>query len=233
MAFGPRLGAVVCRPSYLHQTDAGPPGGGRASRPKGRGEGFRKLVWLLRCQRNFDQEKLFLLLTSVKPKNKGSLLLNNKRCPTVVDVDLGPLFIIQAVSPAWTSEFPRGWVSDAGIMGMRGLLGLVPVLSLAAANAHVETQSAEAPRSAPLQQRGPLSISDAQRSGCQRITPSPLPPTPRPPHRGGPWCTSLHGGPQNSFSCRENLQLLELWFGQVPLLSAPPREKGQESGTEN
>lgn len=117
--------------------------------------------------------------------------------------------------------------------GGEGTSGVGPCLVPCSCQRPRENPKRRSTAERPLQERGPLSISDAQRSGCQRITPSPLPPTPCPPHRGSPWHTSLHGGPQNSFSCRENMQLLELWFGQVPLLSAPPRGKGQESGTEN
>lgn len=104
------------------------------------------------------RKKWFLLLTLVKSKNKGSFLFNNKRCPAVVNIDLQPLFILQAVSRAWTSKFPRGWVSEAGIIRVRELVGLGRVLSLAAANAHLGTQSAEAPRRVPLQDQGPLDL---------------------------------------------------------------------------
>lgn len=89
---------------------------------------------------------------------------------------------------------------------------LVPVLSRAPANAHLGTQSAEAPRNVPLQNQSPLDLRrpEVGLPRCQEIMPHSLAPIPHPPHKGSPWNAHLQRGPQNSLSCRENLQLLEL-----------------------
>ena len=104
------LGCGGLQPEYLLQPDAGPPGGDRASPPKGRGEetcnrdaGLRELVCCFGASKKLIRKRLVLLSTLVKPKNKGSFPSNNKRCPALADLDLGPLVIfpgaVQAVDP--------------------------------------------------------------------------------------------------------------------------------------
>lgn len=60
------LGCAACGPAYLPQPDAGARGDrGAEASTKGRGEEtgnkdirFQQLPWPLRCQQNFDQEKI-------------------------------------------------------------------------------------------------------------------------------------------------------------------------------
>lgn len=89
---------------------------------------------------------------------------------------------------------------------------LVPDLSRAPANAHLGTQSAEAPRNVPLQNQGPLDLRRPE------VGLPPVPgdyasftcPNPSPTPQRESLERSPAGGPQNSLSGRENLQLLEL-----------------------
>lgn len=203
-------------PQNFLQPNAGPPRGHRQSQTKGKGEetwhkgtGLQQLVWLLPCQPKFDEKKFGFALHLVKRQNKESFSLSNKHRPAVAP---WALVIFQPWGAPQSSPQPlspkRGSCVGVG-EGRGGLLELV----LAAAAAHLGTQSTEARWGGPLQR--PASPRQRAHLDC---SPSPCPPAEEVGGLRGPLVSAV------SPSGRQD---------KCPLLSAIPEWKGQVSGTGN